>query len=219
MGSGFRMPWVTGSICAMRVIARRDGTQQFAGKIYHWDGHYFIRIRSRLHRVVYEWHHGRIPKGYHVHHVDEDRRNNQPGNLALMAESAHRKLHMLQPERREVSRRIMAEKALPAAREWHRSPEGRAWHRQNYLRVRDKFHAKRKRKCRNCGTVVLSHRAHQDVYCAATCRSAFRRRSGCDDETRHCEHCKKAFRINKHEKQKCCSQSCSALHWRRQRRA
>jgi hypothetical protein len=36
---------------------------------------------------------GEIPKGYIIHHVDEDSLNDDPGNLALVTRAAHINLH------------------------------------------------------------------------------------------------------------------------------
>ena len=46
-----------------------------------------------LHRRIYEEHHGPIPKGHHVHHVDLDPTNNHPSNLVALTPSEHRKVH------------------------------------------------------------------------------------------------------------------------------
>lgn len=61
---------------------------------------YFVRSwRQRtvfLHRAVWEHYHGRIPKGYVIHHKDKDTGNNDISNLECMTVSKHSKLH--QPE-------------------------------------------------------------------------------------------------------------------------
>lgn len=46
-----------------------------------------------LHRDVYRDHHGPIPDGYHVHHVDHDPDNNDPSNLAVISPSDHARHH------------------------------------------------------------------------------------------------------------------------------
>lgn len=46
-----------------------------------------------LHREVYRAEHGSIPAGMDVHHVDEDKTNNEPANLVALTRSEHRKLH------------------------------------------------------------------------------------------------------------------------------
>jgi hypothetical protein len=45
------------------------------------------------HRVIYERHIGPIPKGWVVHHRDEDKTNNDPSNLVAMPRGEHQRLH------------------------------------------------------------------------------------------------------------------------------
>lgn len=56
--------------------------------------HTASRTHEREHRVVMEALLGRaLEPGEVVHHIDGDRANNDPGNLAVMSASAHSKLH------------------------------------------------------------------------------------------------------------------------------
>lgn len=46
------------------------------------------------HAVWAMWHgYNRVPKGYVIHHIDHNPRNNKPENLQLLTPSAHLKLH------------------------------------------------------------------------------------------------------------------------------
>jgi hypothetical protein len=45
------------------------------------------------HRLVWEDANGPIPRGYVVHHVDEDPRNNSLDNLSMMTRADHARLH------------------------------------------------------------------------------------------------------------------------------
>lgn len=49
--------------------------------------------REYLHREVWRVEKGPIPEGYEVHHRDEDKANNAPGNLQLLTGSEHGSLH------------------------------------------------------------------------------------------------------------------------------
>lgn len=51
----------------------------------------------RIHRCVYETFVGEIPKGYHIHHIDEDKQNNNVNNLKLMNASDHLKISAHKP--------------------------------------------------------------------------------------------------------------------------
>lgn len=46
-----------------------------------------------LHRLIYEEHYGSIPKGFCIHHLDNDKTNCNPENLMLLSKSNHHKLH------------------------------------------------------------------------------------------------------------------------------
>jgi hypothetical protein len=49
---------------------------------------------SRIYRRIYEDYHGvKIPKGYHIHHIDYDRTNNDPLNLEMLTPDEHAKKH------------------------------------------------------------------------------------------------------------------------------
>lgn len=49
--------------------------------------------RYLKHRYVWEETHGKIPKGYEVHHIDKNTHNNNIDNLVLISVHEHRKLH------------------------------------------------------------------------------------------------------------------------------
>jgi intein/homing endonuclease len=68
---------------------QRDGLDGYE-KIYQpSDG------RSRwAHRVIAEAFYGKIPSGYHVHHVDLGRTNNCPDNLEILSNAEHRARHV-----------------------------------------------------------------------------------------------------------------------------
>ena len=57
----------------MDVQVISSTVQRFNGVSYYLCGKYFQRRGVRLHRMVWEYHNGKIPQGYHVHHVDDDR--------------------------------------------------------------------------------------------------------------------------------------------------
>ena len=50
-------------------------------------------IPNRVHRLVYEYFIGNIPKGYHIHHIDGNKQNNCIDNLECISPSDHNKKH------------------------------------------------------------------------------------------------------------------------------
>jgi len=50
------------------------------------------------HHLVWVRANGPIPTGYHIHHIDGDKRNNQLTNLSLVSRHAHMRLHRIEQE-------------------------------------------------------------------------------------------------------------------------
>jgi hypothetical protein len=44
-------------------------------------------------RKIYESHHGKIPKGYHIHHIDGNPFNNEISNLQCVSPEEHAEIH------------------------------------------------------------------------------------------------------------------------------
>lgn len=168
-------------------------------------------IRMRMHRYVWEYYHGKIPKGYHIHHIDGDKANNDISNLRLLTASEHEKLHgsKLTEEQRENRRRNLAEKARPKANEWHKSEDGREWHRRHYEKMKESIHKKREFVCEQCGKKFEATINGQNRFCSNACKSAWRRASGIDDVKRDCEVCGKEFVTNRYSKTRTCCRRCS----------
>ena len=62
-------------------------------KWYMDRGYWNNNIHGKLHRYIYEQYNGPIPKGYIVHHKNEDKLDNSPKNLIMMTRGEHTKLH------------------------------------------------------------------------------------------------------------------------------
>jgi len=189
-----------------------DTKQIFNGKSYYLCGEYFQRDGERLHRTVWEYHNGPLPEGreHHVHHVDENKSNNNSGNLELMIGSEHIRLHNL------ANPRPLPKEALIAAAEWHGSDKGVEWHKAHYERHGHAMHAKTKEHtCKHCGKAFKSSRIKKALFCGRNCKAAARKASGVDNEARNCETCGEGFTVNKYAVTKTCSRSCaSRAYWK-----
>ena len=204
-------------MCIYRIIDER--TQEFNGEIYKlWgDEVYFGNYRGRLHRVVWEYYFGKIPKGFAVHHIDGDRQNNHITNLQILTLSEHGTLHSSEPDRITTSKRTILE-AIKCAPKWHRSEEGKEWHREHAARTGfGKFSIKC--VCEECGKEYISGRAYKQRFCSKNCKAANRYKSGVDDITVICKTCGKEFRTNKYAKRANCSKECLASSRGRRKRA
>lgn len=159
-----------------------------------------------LHRDKWEYYNGEIPEGHHVHHKDGNPGNNDIENLECLPGEKH--LSECGYEGQSAS--WMA-KIQDKAKEWHKSEEGRKWHKEHGKRV---FENKEPEKliCEQCGeefeTKALGG-TDKIKYCSNKCKSAARRESGVDDETRECIICGENFTTNKYSKAKTCSRKCA----------
>ena len=166
--------------------------------------------RPRLHVYVWEKHFGKIPKGYQIHHKDENKDNNEIDNLMCMTQKEHLSWH---GENIPSDRLKKWQKNMEVQREktkaWHSSPEGRAWHKKHAEKIGLAHIGKTSMVCENCGKEFISGKKH-GKYCSANCRSKARRKSGIDNETRVCVICGKSYSVNKYSKTKTCSKECSS---------
>lgn len=161
----------------MTVTKISETAQKFNGTTYYLCGHYFQRKGHRLHRAVWEYHNGAIPSGYHVHHIDGDRSNNDITNLMLMDGHEHLSAHMNTPERKAANKENI-EHAREAAREWHGSPAGLEWHsklgKENWQKRAIQTYT-----CSFCGQKFRTKHIYgkdSNHFCGPNCRAAFRRR-------------------------------------------
>ena len=186
-------------------------------KYQEYKGIYFCRdnntgyylnstLKVRMHRYVWEQEVGPIPDGFDVHHIDGDKSNNSIDNLSLLTNRAHQILHGKE-ESRKAKMRLNIAKAQEAAKVWHSSPEGLAWHSEQGKRTAENVELK-EFVCSYCGKKFLSKPFGPHKYCSGACKSADRRASGADIEIRICEICGKEFTTSKYSKTRFCSIEC-----------
>ena len=154
---------------------------------------YFQRAGGySLHRAVWEFNNGPIPNEWHIHHKDGNPDNNDISNLECISPEEHyarhaeeRRARSTTPEHLERLARIRDK-----ASEWHRSEEGRAWHRENtakHLERGGAAFAARKQKlkeraenpvtcvCKECGAEFPSASGKAEL-CGNACASRAHRR-------------------------------------------
>lgn len=173
---------------------------------------YVDGIKIRLHRYVYICEKGAIPEGYHIHHIDFDKDNNDISNLVALSPYEHLKLHGDQKTLDNYEELIwnLDTNARPKASEWHGSEEGLAWHREHYEKYKDCLYNTKTFVCECCGKEFEAIDNGHNRFCSNNCKSKWRRKSGIDNETRICKHCGKEFTTNKYSKTKYCSRKCSS---------
>jgi hypothetical protein len=166
--------------------------------------------RKRMHVVVWEFYKSEIPKGFHIHHKDNNKSNNNISNLNLISSHDHANLHMTEEKREKASKN--AGKFRHLTKEWHASEKGKKWHIEHGILG----WANRKPIsliCAQCEKKFKTKTYHQ-LFCCNACKSAWRREKGLDDIDATCIFCEKRFRKNKYAQVKTCSMSCAAkLRW------
>lgn len=167
---------------------------------------------GRLHQEIWKDAHGPIPDGYEVHHKDHNPLNNALDNLDLLSRQDHWQHHAdsLTPEEREQSRARM-DHARKAASRWHKSAEGREWHR-GLARLAAESRYLVTKQCESCGKEYQTDNCAQAMsrFCSNVCKTRAREASGVDDEQRTCAHCGSIFTINKYKPTRYCSRTCSS---------
>ncbi len=187
-----------------------------------WSDRYYFRASSRyiklgiryLHREVWKFHFGDIPDGFEVHHKDNNTLNNSIDNLELLSKTDHLEHHSeTMPEwRREWLRQNVLTKAQPKAVNWHKSDEGREFHKHlGNLTWENKKPLTL--VCEVCGTVFQTVALHSKTrFCSNKCRSKARKQSGVDNVNRPCAYCGKDRIVDKYSKTHYCNSTCAKRH-------
>lgn len=173
----------------MKVQIVSNTVQKFNGESYYFCGNYFQRKGRRLHREVWKHHNGEIPKGYHVHHIDGDRTNNQIENLKLMLAKDHMSKHNNTPERKEFSRKAI-ENARTYASKWHGSSEGIDYHsklgKENWKKRKMNTYV-----CTECGKTFQTKHVYgedQNRFCHQNCRARYGHRKRKAEQSENQKH-------------------------------
>lgn len=141
-------------------------------------GYKYINGRY-AHRVIYEQHFGPIPKGWVVHHKDEDKSNNHPDNLMAMFRRDHQAHHATGREGSEAQR-LAASNTLASLR----TPKPAT--------------------CLCCGGGFVSHSAGEvGKFCSRSCLEQWRN-NRFTPEQRNCLVCSAEYTAVKRFQMYCC---------------
>lgn len=198
-------------------------TQYFDGGLYRiWPSErYYSRGGKKLHRKVWECAFGSIPKGHHIHHKDANTANNSLSNLECLP-AKENLAEML--KRTSVARKTrgFGAKAREAAAAWHKSEEGRLWHKRHAERQKTWTKWKREqRACLECGKEFLAlirASGRSQKYCSRRCgvkASVARRKKPAPPVA--CAFCSQPFEAS-YGNQKFCCVRCRELATNRRRK-
>lgn len=167
----------------------------------------------RLHVYIWQKYNGEIPKGYHVHHKDENKDNNDISNLELLKAFDHLSYHA--SDHAALSRRNMNEVVHPAAIAWHKSENAKDFHKSHYENIsKEIWMAPVTKVCESCGKeYTTTHaKAKTSKYCSNNCKAAARRRRGDDKIEYTCPQCGKTYMKYKYSKAVLC-QECAVMRF------
>jgi hypothetical protein len=185
-------------------------TIEFCGKLYklHKGERYFSRGNKRLHVEVWKHHNGQIPKGFDIHHIDWNHKNNSIENLKIVLSKDHQSFHAKKRfiENPEHKRKFY-EAGIIAAKEWHKSEEGKQWHSQHAKNTGFGKFEYGESNCIQCSE-KYTRKSSTQHFCSNKCKSKYRRDNGLDDEIRKCDHCGQVYSVNRFSKQRYCSMVC-----------
>lgn len=147
-------------------------------KVYYWRHDTWKEPPVALHRQLWIDNFGEIPKGHIVHHKDGNSLNNLLDNFQLMERKEHSRMHMLTPERREMSRQIAIRRipqsiaALNKFRKTKRAKLHQKFHVKESIHYAEAQHA----KCLECNkdfTFVIKRGAK---FCQKLCYARYHRK-------------------------------------------
>lgn len=161
-------------------------TQYFDGGLYRlWPSEvYLSRGGKRLHRDAWRAAFGTIPEGCHIHHRDGNVLNNRLSNLECVPASIH--LSESWAKRPKPEEGWFSANARNKAADWHKSPEGKLWHKRHAKRSKGWTKWKREEKpCEQCGKLhmaLVRKSGNSGKFCSQACKVAAYRERGKQNE-------------------------------------
>ena len=134
----------------------------------------FNKKPKRMHIFVWEKYNGKVPNGYYVHHIDGNKNNNSIENLILMTPHEHNLHHLeVEPKRVEQSKANIELARIEAIR-WHKSVDGRKWHKEQWQNtIGNKLEKTVEKQCEVCGNTYFVNPmcANRARFCGNNCKA------------------------------------------------
>src|SRR3972149_3252843 len=145
--------------------------QTFNGNEYslYAGARYFSRGRRRMHRDVWKFFNGEIPKGFDIHHINNNPWDNKKENLQCLPSNIHRSEHGKERFKDTDFKIKFYTLGIEAAKLWHKSDEGRSWHKiqsKQGWENRPYFDF----TCQECGNIFKSKSTTTSKYCHLNCK-------------------------------------------------
>ena len=173
------------------------------------------RRAKGLHVAIWEYHNQKpVPRGYMVHHKDENAFNNEINNLECIPVkqhlSEHSKKNWENPNYRERGLKQLLAAGIKA-KEWHKSTEGRKWHSEHAKKVADN-RPDIVKNCKWCGKEYIAKRDFSQ-FCSDQCGENYRGHNRRIEYSATCLVCGKEFTATKWKpsakERTTCSKTCA----------
>lgn len=175
---------------------RYPDSPHISARNYYQSRKYSKGKSTQLHRAMWEFHHGPIPDGHQIHHINHNPLDNRIENLSCMTVTEHRRLHPISAEDREKGRY------------WMYTPSGKQRMLKNGER-QWKSAPIRSGACRVCGKTYEIKCLHDKTECCSrACWDSHYSKHRVPKESRICKICGNAFEVDKRQKMVCCGRSC-----------
>lgn len=197
--------------CIIQIGADNKPFQTFNGKNFKLQPgeKYFNNGSKRMHIFVWEFHNGKRPKGFHVHHKDENKWNNTAENLELKAAGKHISEHVKKrfKDNPELIKKFV-ENTQRGVKEWRKTPQAKEQYRRVALENnfgRPDLPIQKCQQCKNDFKPI----SYGTKFCSVNCKQKSIRDNPKNKVTRICTFCHKDFNVYKHSKSTHCSQKCA----------
>lgn len=164
-----------------RITEIRSGVfiQYFNGKPFRLQKgeRYFNNGAKKMHVFVWEYHNGqKVPKGFHIHHIDGNSKNNRIENLELVEGKKHLSEHAKSRVKKNPEFfKDFQKKGIAKAPEWHKSPEGIEWHKEHAKKCNFGTFDYGIKKCEECDGEYSAKTKYQR-FCHNNCKAKSNRR-------------------------------------------
>ena len=141
----------------------------YSGKYYEYRGTRSLGRKDRdvLHRAVYRDHHGSIPEGHDIHHIDGDCFNNDVQNLEAITRSEHMRLHRIESPIPKAPQKPLVETKCESCGtlQWRRKLDAKCFCKKCASRRAEEARKKTK-QCEHCGA---EFRTRTGTLCSQRC--------------------------------------------------
>ena len=131
---------------------------------------YFSRGKHKMHQLVWKHYYGAIPKGFHVHHKNENVWDNRIENLELISANKHLSHHAKKRFENIEFKQSFIAKGIEEAKKWHKSNEGREWHKQHGKDMwKDRNYEEK--ICEICNETYKTRHKGVTKFCSGKCKA------------------------------------------------